>query len=127
MLLDEEWFNRLNQALAGASTQDDLSQGPIYEVELVVSGTKAGKLATRWRLDNGVLESVRIAKPDEQPTALRIPVKLVEFEQLLSGELDPAVAFMQGDLKPEGPTGDFLAFLAALQQPNSKAALAAIG
>lgn len=127
LLIDENWLNAINSALVEAHSttcKPNNPAEPTDQVELVVSGTKGGKVATRWSLENAWLHSVRVALPDEEPATLTMPIKAAELQSLLAGELDPAVAFMRGDLKPEGPTGSLLEFLAALNRPETKAALA---
>lgn len=60
---------------------------------------------------------------DAEPHAVLALTKK-QFEAWGSGELSLSVAYMQGDVKPEGSTGALLAALEVLDDPEVRAALA---
>lgn len=120
-VLADGWFGAVTASLAG----DD---GPVGEavdadVEIVVA-TDDGKVPTRWSVRGGRLAEVAPAGADGPPAEATIPLTDAQLGAFLSGEVDPAVAFMRGDLKPEGSAAAVLALFSAWARPSTRAALA---
>jgi putative sterol carrier protein len=92
-------------------------------VELVVSGGDPARQSTVWVVDDGRIVSVAAGGDGAEPE-VTIPVSRADVESIIGGELDPAVAFMRGDLKPEGSARALLAFLSAVTRDDCRAALA---
>lgn len=122
--LDDGWFSALTAALAG----DDAPVGEPadVDVELVVA-TEAGKVPTRWAIRGGRLTEVRRAADGDDPAAVSVPLDAAQLGSFLAGDADPAIAFMRGDLKPEGSSAAVLALLSAWARPSCRSALAAAG
>lgn len=121
-LLTDPWFTAVTAALAAA---DD---GPVGEAadataELVVA-TDEGKVTTRWAVRGGRLVEVRWAVDGDEPAAVTVPLAAAQLASFLSGQADPAVDFMRGDLKPEGSSAAVLALFAAWARPACRDALA---
>ena len=126
-VLSDEWCAAASAALADAAS----GGGPVGapdadgEVELVVSGD-AGKVTSRWVLAAGRLVGVRVVGDGEEPAPASIPITDDDLRAIVAGDLDPAIAYMRGDLKPEGSSATVLAFVSALNRPGCREALAGL-
>lgn len=119
-VLSPEWFEATNVAL------DGLSEGPGGSgvVELVVTGGDEGRLAIHWVVEDGRLRAVRPASESGVDAEVTVPQTRHDLGELVAGRLDPAVAFMRGDLKPEGSARALFAWLSALARDDCRAAIA---
>jgi hypothetical protein len=117
-VLSPEWCDAVTAALA------DLPPGPGGSgvIEVVVSGGEPARLSTVWVIDSGRLASVTSGDGSPEPE-VTIPQSRADLEALVSGEVDPAVVFMRGDLKPEGSARAVLAFLSALARADCREVL----
>lgn len=124
--LEPGWFDAVTTALAAVDAGADPIGEPdaAAEVEIVVSGADPDPLLTRWTVDGGRLVAVRVAEPAAEPADVTAPQSADDLRAVVAGELDPAVAFMRGDLKPEGSAAAWFAFVSAMNQPSTRAALA---
>jgi putative sterol carrier protein len=110
----EGWDDRLGALVAGQRLPEPVSGS----VAVVVAGGPSGSLVikdgqiTGWR-------SGEVAPADATLT-LQPP----EAEQLLSGEVEPSVAFMRGRLKASGDMSLVLALLRATSTDSFRVALA---
>lgn len=126
-VLSDEWCAAATSALADAAS----GGGPVGapdadgEVELVVAGD-AGKVTSRWVVSGGRLVGVRLVGDGEEPAPVSIPVTDDDLRAIVAGDLDPAVAYMRGDIKPEGSSAAVLAFVSALNRPECRDALAGL-
>ena len=120
-VLSPEWFEAANAALEG------LSEGPGGSgvVELVVTGGDEGRVAVHWVIEDGRLRAVRPAAESGVEAEVSAPQARQDLEEMVAGRYDPAVAFMRGDLKPDGSARAFLAWLSALARDDCRAALSA--
>jgi hypothetical protein len=117
-LLTDAWFDAVSGALEG------LPPGPGGSgvVEVVISGGDPGRLATTWVVTDGRLASVGRADGTVEPDAT-LPQSRADLEAIVAGDRDPAVAFMRGDLKPEGRAAAVLSWLSAMARADTRAAL----
>ena len=117
-LLTDAWFDAVNASL------DGLPEGPGGSgvVEVVVNGGDPARVATRWVVADGRLVSVALADGGADADAT-VAQSRADIEAIVAGERDPAVAFMRGDLKPEGRAAAVLAWLSALARADTRAAL----
>jgi hypothetical protein len=76
-----------------------------FDVTVVVSVGRGADSVSSWRVEDGQVVSLESAP--ESP-ALVLTVSPPDAELLKAGELSPAVAYMQGRLKPAGDTGLWL-------------------
>lgn len=123
-VLSAEWFDEATAALSaddgGAVGEPDASA----EIEILVSGADPDPLRTRWVVDGGRLIAVRAAGDGDADADVSAPQKADDLRAVVAGALDPAVAFMRGDLKPEGSAAAWLAFVSAMNRPETRQALA---
>lgn len=124
--LGPEWFDAVTAALAAVDAGADPIGEPdaAAEVEIVVSGADPDPLVTRWVVEGGRLVAVRIAEDGADPADVTVPQSAGDLRAVIAGDLDPAVAFMRGDLKPDGSAAAWFAFVSAMNQPSTRAALA---
>lgn len=117
-VLTDDWFRSVTESLTS------LPEGPGGSgvVEVVVNGGDDGRLTTVWVVADGRLVSVGAADGSSEPDAT-IPQSRADIEAVINGERDPAVAFMRGDLKPEGSAAAVMAWLSALSRPDTRAVL----
>lgn len=123
-VLTDAWFDEVTARLRAAAPDRVGAPDASAQVELVVSGTETGKVATRWVVEGGRLVAVRAATAEDPPAGVSAPQSADDLRAVVAGELEPAVAFMRGDLKPEGSAAAWFAFVSALNQPATRAALA---
>ena len=90
-------------------------------VEIVVSGADPDPLVTRWVIDEGRLVAVSAGAGGGADVSA--PQTADDLRAVLAGDLDPAVAFMRGDLKPEGSAAAWYAFVSAMNRPETREAL----
>ncbi len=97
------WADRAADAAAGDAG------GPGFVVNLNVTGAPDGEFDVRWRVSpSGVT-----VEPGPGPDAdVTVTAKYKDFAQVVKGELPPAVAYMQGKLKPAGDMALILRLLA---------------
>lgn len=122
-VLTDPWFAAVAAALP-ADDADPPGEDADAVVEVVASGAAAGTVRTRWVVEGGRLVTVAPAGADDPPAATTIPVTAEALAAFARGEADPAVAFMRGDLKPEGSSAAVLALFSAWARPACRAALA---
>lgn len=119
-VLSDGWFDAVTEALASVPP----GPGGSAVVEVVVSGGGDGKVRTHWVVEDGRLTAVRPADGTEVAADAVVPQRHDALLALVAGDVDPAVAFMRGDLKPEGASSAVLAWLSALAHPECRRALA---
>jgi hypothetical protein len=117
--LTEEWCAGVTAGL------DGLPDGPGGSgvVELVVSGGDPSRVVTHWVVEDGRLVAVTPAGDSPHEPQVSVPLARKDLDAVLGGDLDPAVAFMRGDLKPDGSPAAFLAWLSSLTRDDTRAAL----
>ncbi|MBK5222877.1 MAG: SCP2 sterol-binding domain-containing protein [Acidimicrobiia bacterium] len=123
-LLTDEWFAIVTSQLAAAAGPSSAGDTDDTEVEIVVSGGDHGPVRTRWVIEVGRLVAVRAVSDDDAAAPVTIPQTHRDLAAMVAGELDPAVAFMSGDLKPDGSSAAVVAFMSAMNRPEARAALA---
>lgn len=103
----------------------DLPGGPGGSgvVEVVVAGDGSPRLALSWVVEHGRLVAVEPSRDSGRTAEVSIPQGQDDLGALLAGDLDPAVAYMRGDLKPAGSAGAFFAWLSALARPECRRVL----
>jgi hypothetical protein len=111
------WCEAVTAALA------DLPVGPGGSgvVQLVVTGGDPDRVLLTWVVEDGRPVSVSVDSGAEPQVV--VPVSWPIAEQLVTGEIDPAVAYMRGDLKPEGSSAAWFAFLSALARDDTRSAV----
>jgi hypothetical protein len=91
-------------------------------VALVVSGGDPGRVTATWVIEDGRPTSVDL--DSGQDARGRRPAVAGDAEAMvLAGDLDPAAAYMRGDLKPEGSSRAWFAWLSALARDDVRRAL----
>jgi hypothetical protein len=117
-VLSPEWCQAVTAALA------DLPPGPGGSgvAEVVATGGELGRVTTNWVVEDGRLIAVRV---DDGLTEADVSIPQVrgDLEAVVAGERDAAVAFMRGDLKPEGSSRALFALLSALARSDVATAL----
>lgn len=108
-VLSEEWAGGVAAAINDAYA---VGAGNVT-VTLTVGNTASGDVTVAWLSDGG---EVGIASDIADPE-LAITIASKEFDRIMSGELTPSVAYMQGLLKSTGDTGLLLALIKAASQP----------
>lgn len=121
--LTADWFDAVTAALGSASGGVVGSPDAAAQVEIVVSGADPDPLPTRWVIDGGRLVAVRAAVDGDEDPDVSAPQSADDLRAVVAGELDPAVAFMRGELKPEGSAAAWLAFVSVMNQPETRDAL----
>jgi hypothetical protein len=101
--LSDEWIT----ALEGTGA----APGPSATVQVVVGGTPAGDVKFHLAVVDGVVTAASPGNNSKADVSLTIPH--AEAQAILSGELDPNVAFMRGRMKTAGDPGLLLDLLAA--------------
>ena len=122
--LTDEWFEEVTRALGSGDGGPVGSPDAAAQVEIVVSGADPDPMRTRWMIEGGRLVAVRSAADDDEDPDVSAPQSAADLRAVVAGELDPAVAFMRGDLKPEGSAAAWLAFVSAMNQQETRRALA---
>lgn len=100
----EEWADRAARA-AESIYGEELSSGALV---LTVAGTPEGEISLGWRADSG---AVTVTDANDANADVAVSMKYPDFVKLLSAELPPAVAYMQGRLKPSGDMASVLHLL----------------
>jgi putative sterol carrier protein len=121
----------MSQALTAAwceevtATLSDLPPGPGGSgiVELVVSGGDPDRVVARWVVEAG--RPVSVSVEPGPPAEVTVPMSRAVADGVLSGDLDPAAAFMRGDLKPEGSSRAWFAWLSAMARDDVQELLTA--
>lgn len=122
--LSAEWFDAASDALSSADAGIVGAPDANAVIEIVVSGGDPSPLSTRWVIEGGRLVAVRVSADDDADADVSAPQKADDLRAVVAGDLDPAVAFMRGDLKPEGSAAAWLAFVSAMNRPETRDALA---
>lgn len=111
--LSPEWV----EALASASAERDGAD---------LGGVVAVTIGKTRRAVFEIAGGRVVGASDAEP-GVAIPVTGAQLDAWTRGELDLSVAYMRGDIKPEGSTGTLLAALEVLSDPqvsvNLRAAL----
>jgi hypothetical protein len=111
------WCQRVNDRLV----ELPLGPGGSGVVGLVITGGEPERTVATWVVDDGRLVSISVdGGPDVEVT---VPVSRVHAEAMVSGGLDPAAAYMRGDLKPEGSSRAWFSWLSALARDDVRDAL----
>ena len=78
-------------------------------VSLTVSGPAKREVQVRWRYEGGTAER----SADELPSAVQLSMTLSNSDavEVITGEVEPSVAFMRGRLKATGDGAFLLGFL----------------
>jgi hypothetical protein len=115
--LSTAWCARASERLA------DLPSGPGGSgvVALVVSGGDPDRVTATWVIEDGRPTSVDL--DSGQDAEVVAPLPRVQAEAILAGDLDPAAAYMRGDLKPEGSSRAWFAWLSAMARDDVRRAL----
>lgn len=93
-------------------------------VDWIVSGAPDGKVRVRWTVADGRPLSVSpVDGASDDEADVETPVRYSDVEAVLDGSLDPAVAFMRGDLKPDGRAAAWFALLSAMARDDVRSAL----
>ena len=114
-VLSPDWCASVSSALA------DVEPGPGGSgvVEVVVTGGEPARQSAVLVIDAGRLTAISVdgSGPESE---VAIPQSRADFEAMVRGELDPAIAFMRGDLKPDGSSRAVFALLSALARPQTQ-------
>lgn len=103
--LSDEWI----AALEGTGA----APGPSATVQVVVGGTPNGDVKFHLAVVDGVVVA---AAPGNDPKAeVSLTVPHPEAQAMLTGELDPNVAFMRGRMKTAGDPGLLLDLLSTTE------------
>jgi putative sterol carrier protein len=121
--LTAEWFDTVTAALASDDAGRIGEPDASAQIEIVVAGADPDPLRTRWVVEGGRLVSVRPATDGDAEADVSAPQSAEDLRAVVAGDLDPAVAFMRGDLKPEGSAAAWFAFVSAMNRPETRAAL----
>jgi SCP-2 sterol transfer family len=109
--LSAEWV----ELLRGTGT----APGPAGTVQMVVTAGPDGDVKWHARVDDGVVVEAELgARPAPDVT---LTLSYAEARALVSGELEPSVAFMRGRMKTAGDPGLVLDLLAAAATPSWRA------
>jgi len=117
------WCTAVTAALGGGGAPEG-DADPGSELDVVVADAPDGPVRLRWGVRDGRLAEVGVAA--EAPAPAEVALAAADLLAVLRGELDPAAGFMRGDIKPVGAAGPWLDWLAALADPATRAALAAV-
>jgi putative sterol carrier protein len=103
--LTEDWAARV------AGTTGDLPEipGASGTVSLGLSGGSKREIALHWRYDGGRPGSGSAGPADQAD--LTFTMTAADAAQVISGEVEPSVAFMRGRLKASGDGALLLGFL----------------
>jgi SCP-2 sterol transfer family protein len=110
-LLSDEWL----AGLPGRALGDETVTGTF---QYLVTGAAGGKVTYWARVDAGtVAEAGSGPAPGDPDINFEVPHKIAV--QLDDGDLEPAVAYMQGNLKADGNMTTLFALLAAAHKAPS--------
>ena len=120
--LSDEWFAALTSAVEGRARYE----GPPFVVEVRVAGGEAGPVAYHVVLEPGAsLRYVPGPAPGE-PSASYDQAWADALAQATGG-YDPAVGFMQGNLKVKGSSRPLFELFRLWADPEVRAALVRVG
>lgn len=120
--LSDEWFEALTTAVAGAARYE----GPASVVEVRVAGGEAGTVAYHVVLEPGApLRYVPGPAPAEADASYDQP--WADALAQAAGGYDPAVGFMQGNLKVKGSSRPLFELFRLWAQPSVRQALVRVG
>ena len=115
--LSEEWLAALTAAATGLPT----AAGCSVSVRLEIPGAPYGKGSLSVRLEDGQLAEVALGRPVAEDCVVSCPYD--DALAICEGRLDPAVAYMRGDLKLDGAYERVLFGLRPMLQGAGKPAL----
>lgn len=115
--LSEEWLEALAEAAVGLPA----AAGCSVSVRLEISGTPHGKRRLTVRLEDGKLAEVALGLPIAEDCV--VSCSHDDALAICEGRLDPAVAYMRGDLKLDGEYERVLFGLRPMLQGAGKSAL----
>lgn len=115
-MLSDEWCAALTAAVADLAPRPSAGDA---DVDVV-----AGSRRVRFVVRDGRLASVAPVAEADEPAPVEVPMTADAVAAMVGGELDPALAYMRGDLKPVGPSAAILDWLSALSDPACRTALA---
>lgn len=119
------WAESLGERMAAIEP----GTGGTGVVEWVVSGGDPDHIWIRWDVADGRVTQVKIfdAAGTDDEVDTTVPLTRANAEAVIAGEIDPAQAYMRGDLKPEGSSGAWFALLSAWARPEVRQALTGTG
>ena len=115
--LSEEWLAALTAAAVGLPT----AAGCSVSVRLEISGAPHGRGRLAVRLEDGQLAEVALGRPLAADCS--VSCRYDDALAICEGRLDPAVAYMRGDLKLDGAYERVLFGLRPMLRGASKPAL----
>lgn len=117
------WADSAGSQLVGL----DGGPGGSGVVEWVVTGGEPDRVWIRWVVDQGRVTQILVddAAGDPDQVEVTVPLTRAQAEGVLAGKIDPAQAYMRGDLKPEGSSRAWFALLSALARPETQQVLRA--
>ena len=115
--LSEEWLEALTAEAVGLPT----AAGCSVSVRLEISGAPYGKGSLSVRLEDGQLAEVARGRPVAEDCV--VSCSYDDALAICEGRLDPAVAYMRGDLKLDGTYERVLFGLRPMLQGAGKPAL----
>jgi hypothetical protein len=115
--LSPEWVERQRELLAGLPGEEG---GATVRVQYVVPGGRDGDVAYHLAFEAGRVVDGGVGT-DPRAEVVLTTVREVATD-IAAGDVEPAVAFMQGRLKTEGPTSRLLPLLALTQTEPYRAA-----
>ena len=118
-VLSADWCAQVTSRLADLPP----GAGGSGVVALTVSGGDAGRVESTWVVEDGRVISISLDGGAEPEVVA--PLSRRDAEAVVAGELDPAEAFMRGDLKPDGSARAWFAWLSALARDDVRTVLAA--
>jgi len=116
--LSQEWCDRQRELTAGLPERP----GATARVQVVVSGGPDGEVAYLQVFDDGRLVECSLTRDDGADVTLN--QTHADAVAIVTGEIDPSAAFMQGRVKVVGSMGSLMAVLPVLQSHEYAAAMA---
>ena len=119
--LSPEWLDRTLELL-GKLPDGPAASAVSVRVQHVVTGAPGGEVTSHVTYETGRPVAAGLGPDPDAELILTAPHAVAA--EIATGELEPAVAFMQGRLKTEGPTSKLTPLLALTQTPAYRSAAA---
>jgi putative sterol carrier protein len=119
-LLSEEWL-AVQQAEAG---ELPARPGCTARIQFQVAGAPLGTVVFRTRLEDGRVVANALG-PDDDPD-FTVIVPLADYRDMVRGQLDLGVGYMQGRVKVTGNVGRMLSVLPVTTSPEWREAMARV-